>query len=104
LRVAWVINCTGPGIHHRRSTHPILSPLLESGVLGDDVFGLGLQTDVAGRAVDAQGKVHADLLIAGTLRKSTLWESTAVPELRQQAAAVARIALETLAADATKLS
>jgi len=34
--------------------------------------------------------------IAGTLRKSTLWESTAVPELRQQAAQAAQVALQTL--------
>jgi uncharacterized NAD(P)/FAD-binding protein YdhS len=94
LRVTWVINCTGPGIHHRRSTHPILRPLIESGVLCDDALGLGLRTDSEGRALDANGEVHSNLFIAGTLRKSTLWESTAVPELRQQAEIVAGIALQ----------
>jgi uncharacterized NAD(P)/FAD-binding protein YdhS len=39
------------------------------------------------------GDPHPDLLIAGTLRKATLWESTAVHELRQQAQNVARTAL-----------
>jgi uncharacterized NAD(P)/FAD-binding protein YdhS/predicted metal-dependent enzyme (double-stranded beta helix superfamily) len=102
LRVAWVINCTGPGIHHRRSTHPILRPLIESGVLGDDPLGLGLPTDSEGRALDAKGEAHADLLVAGTLRKSNLWESTAVPELRQQAAVVAHLALQTLASKKTQ--
>jgi uncharacterized NAD(P)/FAD-binding protein YdhS len=102
LRVAWVINCTGPGIHHRRSTHPILRPLIESGVLCDDPLGLGLRTDSEGRALDAKGGTHADLLVAGTLRKSNLWESTAVPELRQQAAAVAQIAWQKLAGSRTK--
>ncbi len=96
LRVAWVINCTGPGIHHRRSTHPILRPLLDCGTLSDDALGLGLRTDAEGRAVKADGSVHSNLLIAGTLRKSTLWESTAVPELREQAAAVARIAFQSI--------
>jgi uncharacterized NAD(P)/FAD-binding protein YdhS len=96
LRVAWVINCTGPGIHHRRSTHPILRPLIESGTLCDDELGLGLRTDAEGRAIRANGEVHSNLLVAGTLRKSALWESTAVPELRQQAAAAARLALATL--------
>jgi uncharacterized NAD(P)/FAD-binding protein YdhS len=33
------------------------------------------------------------LLVAGTLRKSTLWESTAVPELRQQAKSAAETVL-----------
>ena len=102
LRVGWVINCTGPGIHHRRSTHPILRPLIESGVLGEDPLGLGLLTDSEGRALDAKGQAQADLMVAGTLRKSNLWESTAVPELRQQAAKVAHLALQRLAGSGTR--
>jgi len=96
LRVQWVVNCTGPGIHYRRSTHSILRPLIEAGTICDDKLGLGLCTDADGRATDCDGKAHPDLLVAGTLRKSSLWESTAVPELRQQAAAVAKIALQAL--------
>jgi uncharacterized NAD(P)/FAD-binding protein YdhS/predicted metal-dependent enzyme (double-stranded beta helix superfamily) len=96
LRVSWVINCTGPGIHHRRSTHPILRSVIEAGVLCDDPLGLGLRTDAEGRAIDGRGEVHTNLFIAGTLRKATLWESTAVPELRQQAAQAAQVALQTL--------
>jgi uncharacterized NAD(P)/FAD-binding protein YdhS len=97
LRVAWVINCTGPGAHDRQTTHPILRPLIDSGVLSGDALGLGLDTDIDGRALNASGSAQPSLLIAGTLRKATLWESTAVPELRQQAATVAKIALRTLA-------
>jgi uncharacterized NAD(P)/FAD-binding protein YdhS len=96
VRVSWIINCTGPGIHHRRSTHPILRSLIEAGVLCDDPLGLGLRTDAEGRAIDGRGEVHTNLFIAGTLRKATLWESTAVPELRQQAAQAAQVALQTL--------
>jgi uncharacterized NAD(P)/FAD-binding protein YdhS len=94
--VAWVINSTGPGAHARQTTHPILRPLLDSGVLWGDDLGLGLHTDADGRALSARGQAHSNLLIAGTLRKSTLWEPTAVPELRQQAAAVAAMALRAL--------
>jgi uncharacterized NAD(P)/FAD-binding protein YdhS/predicted metal-dependent enzyme (double-stranded beta helix superfamily) len=96
VRVSWVINCTGPGVHLRRSTHPILRSVIEAGVLCDDPLGLGLRTDAEGRAIDGRGEVHTNLFIAGTLRKSTLWESTAVPELRQQAAQAAQVALQTL--------
>ncbi len=92
-RVAWVINCTGPGAQNRHTTHPILRPLIQSGVICDDGLGLGVPTDQEGRALKHNGKAHANLLIAGTLRKANLWESTAAPELRQQAADVAKIAL-----------
>jgi uncharacterized NAD(P)/FAD-binding protein YdhS len=96
VRVSWVINCTGPGAHNRHSTHPILRPLLEAGTLSQDELCLGLHTDACGRAIDSSGQSLQTLLVAGTLRKSTLWESTAVPELRQQAQVVAQTALATL--------
>lgn len=96
VRVCWVVNCTGPGVHSRHATHPFLRPLLEAGTLCSDELGLGLLTDTCGRAIDAGGNTHPDLLIAGTLRKATLWESTAVPELRQQAQTAARTALAAL--------
>jgi uncharacterized NAD(P)/FAD-binding protein YdhS len=96
VRVSWVINCTGPGVHNRHTTHPILRPLLETGALCEDELSLGLRTDSIGRAIDADGKTQDTLLVTGTLRKSTLWESTAVPELRQQAQIVAQTALATL--------
>lgn len=37
-----------------------------------------------------------DLQVAGALRKSTRWESTAIPELREQAQAAGCIALAVL--------
>jgi len=93
LRVNWVINCTGPGIQNRHTTHPLLRALMENGILCDDELALGIQTDEAGRAINANGTPATDLLLAGTLRKATLWESTAVPELRHQAQTVAKCAL-----------
>jgi uncharacterized NAD(P)/FAD-binding protein YdhS len=93
-RVSWVVNCTGPGAHNRHRTHPFLRPLLDAGTISNDELGLGLLTDEFGRALDIGLDAHPDLLVAGTLRKATLWESTAVSELRQQAQTIARTALE----------
>lgn len=96
MRVAWVVNCTGPGVHSHHTTHPFLRPLLKRGILVSDELCLGLITDGLGRAVNANGRTFPDLFVAGTLRKATLWESTAVPELVQQAQTVARAALSAL--------
>ncbi len=93
---AWVVNCTGPGAHTATSTHSFLRPHLQERTLACDELALGLLSDPEGRALDGDGNVQEDLLIVGTLRKSTLWESTAVPELRKQAQTAARVALETL--------
>jgi uncharacterized NAD(P)/FAD-binding protein YdhS len=96
VRASWIVNCSGPGAHNSHGTHPFLQPLLEAGTLRNDELKLGLLTDVCGRAIGESGDPHPDLLVAGTLRKATLWESTAIPELRQQAQTVARIALASL--------
>jgi uncharacterized NAD(P)/FAD-binding protein YdhS len=96
LKVAWVLNCTGPGVHGPHQTYGFLSPLLKNGSLCNDDLGLGLLTDPSGRAITTHGDIHPNLLVAGTLRKATLWESTAVPELREQAREVASMALSAL--------
>ena len=99
LRVTWVVNCTGPGAHHRHKTHGFLRPLVHQGILCMDDLGLGVLTDTCGRAMSEVDGPRSDLFVAGTLRKATLWESTAVPELRQQAREVARTAIATLSAE-----
>ncbi|HEY6848487.1 MAG TPA: FAD/NAD(P)-binding protein [Terracidiphilus sp.] len=98
-RVSWVVNCTGPGAHNRHGTHPFLRPLLDAGTICNDELGLGLLTDDSGRAIGVSKDARQDLLVAGTLRKATLWESTAVSELRQQAQTIAHTALDALSRD-----
>jgi uncharacterized NAD(P)/FAD-binding protein YdhS/predicted metal-dependent enzyme (double-stranded beta helix superfamily) len=93
LRVAWVVNCTGPVAAHAGDADPAIASLLMSGDLRADSLGLGIETDSHGRARAADGRIVDDLLLVGTLRKPDCWESTAVPELRVQAAEVAGLAL-----------
>jgi len=82
----WVINCTGPG--SGQGLPPLLANLVNDGLLEADPLGLGVLSMNDGRA-RAHGRVFDDLLLVGTLRKPDLWESTAVPDLRVQAAQAA---------------
>ena len=86
----WVVNCTGPGTYGRSGLPPLLANLVSSGYLEEDPLRLGVCCTSDGRAL-VQGQVIDDLLVVGTLRKPALWESTAVPELRQQCAVAAEI-------------
>ncbi len=83
---SWVINCTGPLPSNSVESNPVIGSLLVSGVLRPDELSLGIETTVNGNAIAENGQEVADLFLVGTLRKSTDWESTAVPELRSQAA------------------
>src|SRR5262249_27415440 len=88
-QAAWVINCTGPLPSNQVESNPVIGSLLVSGLLRPDDLALGIETTAEGNAISADGQVVPDLFIVGTLRKSVDWESTAVPELRNQAAGVA---------------
>ena len=91
-RVARVFNCIGPGMSVRDTIDPMLGSLLRGGLASPDELGLGLRTDGEGHLVGAGGTADARLLLVGALRRGDLWETTAVPELRGQAAAAARAA------------
>ena len=86
---AWVINCTGPMPSNSAESNPVIGSLLVHGWLLSDELSLGIETSPEGHALDADGRTVSDLFVVGTLRKPSLWESTAVPELRGQAATVA---------------
>ncbi|WP_210504098.1 FAD/NAD(P)-binding protein [Nocardioides xinjiangensis] len=88
LRVAAVVNCTGPV--GSIAGDPLLSRLAQTGLVRPGPAGLGIDTADDGRIV---GTLPATLpfLAVGSLRRGNLWESTAMPEIREQAYDVARI-------------
>jgi uncharacterized NAD(P)/FAD-binding protein YdhS len=86
----WVVNCTGPGSPGSKGLPTMLQALVDAGVLEEDALGLGVRSTSDGRAL-SHGRVIENLIVIGTLRKPDLWESTAVPELRVQAAVAAEV-------------
>ena len=98
--VGWVVNCTGPRHDVRTLGDPLLDNLLGSrpdGALAvAATAGMGVRTR-NGRVVDENGSTDAPLWTLGALRRGELWESTAVPEIRSQAFALATGILDTIA-------
>jgi uncharacterized NAD(P)/FAD-binding protein YdhS len=96
--VDWVINCTGPDSDIRRVEEPLWKNLLVRGVVRPDPHAIGVVTAADGALLGRDDKPSRSVYLVGPLRKAQLWESTAVPELRVQAADVARTVLASLPA------
>ena len=83
FRVDHIINCTGPDSDLRHTHEPLLTQLVESGMLCPDPLGLGLQINDDLAVIDSQGVPSPWLSYVGPMLKARWWEATAVPELRQ---------------------
>jgi uncharacterized NAD(P)/FAD-binding protein YdhS/glyoxylase-like metal-dependent hydrolase (beta-lactamase superfamily II) len=96
LRVNRIINCTGANCNYRRLQHPLIASLQAQQLIRPHALSMGIDTAENGAVIDAQGNVSEVLYTLGTPRKGNLWETTAVPEIRSQAAALAQELLKSL--------
>jgi uncharacterized NAD(P)/FAD-binding protein YdhS len=85
-----VVCCAGPLLDYHRISAPLVMSLRDAGHLTPDPLRLGLITDAHGALRSADGMVSSTLFTLGPSRRPAYFESTAVPELRQQAAALAQ--------------
>jgi uncharacterized NAD(P)/FAD-binding protein YdhS len=84
MQFAYAFNCTGPLHSVARTKDPLLRSLLDAGAVHPDHLGIGLDVDERSRAAGAER-----LWALGPLTKGRYWEIIAVPDIREQAAAVA---------------
>lgn len=91
LKVARIINCSGPSRDYARTDNPLIAGLRDAGWITPDIFGLGLETDANGHLISADGSPTPGLYTLGPLRIAGLWESIAIPEIRSQASDLAGI-------------
>ncbi|KAB1987477.1 FAD/NAD(P)-binding protein [Streptomyces triticiradicis] len=96
LRVGAVVNCTGAPTGPRNAMDPLVRCVLERGYGRTGPAGLGLDTAGDGRLVPAAGAPVLRLWTIGAARRGNLLETTAVPEIRAQAAEVAGSLLDVL--------
>jgi uncharacterized NAD(P)/FAD-binding protein YdhS len=87
LQPSRVINCAGLELNLAKSANPLLRQILAAGMVEPHATGLGVGADKHYRA---WGALHPNLFVIGSLLTGQLLESTAVPELREQAASIAK--------------
>ncbi len=88
LTVSAIVNCTGAvaTLH----SDPLLAALAAGGLAKAGPADLGIATREDGAVLDANGAAGG-LFALGALRRGDLWESTAMPEIRAQAQALATL-------------
>jgi uncharacterized NAD(P)/FAD-binding protein YdhS len=91
-----VVNCTGPDPRAERSTDPLVQSLLSSGLVRCDARALGIDVAADGRVISRDGSAVDRLYYIGPWLRARDWEATAVPELREHAAVLAKRLLSNL--------
>jgi uncharacterized NAD(P)/FAD-binding protein YdhS len=90
LHVDRVINCTGIHEYYNHRPRRLIGALIEAGIATANDLGIGFHTDEHGALIGADGIPSDVFFTLGPPRRGELFETTAVPEIRTQAAALAR--------------
>jgi uncharacterized NAD(P)/FAD-binding protein YdhS len=90
LSVGLLVNCTGPQESLNDAPATLFQKLLERGLIRPDALDMGIEVTPDFAVVNEDGHASHCLFAIGPLLRGTLWETTAVPELRAQADQVAK--------------
>ena len=85
-----IVNCTGPHHDLRESDEPLLRRLFAEGAVRPHPTGYGLDVSAEGNIIGADGKASSRLFALGPPTIGAYWETTAVPEIRVRAQALAQ--------------
>jgi uncharacterized NAD(P)/FAD-binding protein YdhS/uncharacterized RmlC-like cupin family protein len=89
-----VLNCSGLEFDFCQIEDPLLNKLLNDGTIKPDSLSLGFEASTEGALIDKNSKTSEVLFTLGPALKGKLWETTAVPEIRNQAYKLAELIKE----------
>lgn len=90
LEAARIIDCRGIRNDPERHASPLIAGLLQSGQARLDPLRLGLDISQDCRLVSREGGSSERIFAMGPVSRAAFWEITAIPDIRVQAAALAR--------------
>lgn len=90
LHVSRTVNCTGPQINYPELNDELVRSLLSSGLIAPSPLKMGIRALSNGSVLKNEEEISANMYAIGSLLRGVLWETTAVPELREQAENIAK--------------
>ena len=91
LQADWLVSGTGATADITANASPLLRDLFRSGLARPDPLRLGIDASAAGAVIDAAGSPSDVLYTLGPPLRGLWYETTAIPEIRAQAGALARL-------------
>jgi uncharacterized NAD(P)/FAD-binding protein YdhS len=88
-----IINCIGSESDFRKLDSLLVKNLFRNGYIRSDGLNFGIDALPNGSVVGQNGEVSGVIYTLGTALKGTLWETTAIPEIRIQAKQLADLLL-----------
>ena len=101
LTAGWVVDATGPAADITSTPDPLIRSLLAGGLVRPDPLRLGIDADSGGAVIDARGRPSADFFTLGPTLRGVRYETTAIAEIKDQAAALAGRLIDTARSRAT---
>jgi uncharacterized NAD(P)/FAD-binding protein YdhS len=95
LPADWLVDAAGPASDISQAVSPLLRDMFATGIARPDPLHLGIDAAVTGAVLDADGAPSEVLFTLGPTLRGLWYETTAIPEIRDQAAALARLITST---------
>jgi uncharacterized NAD(P)/FAD-binding protein YdhS len=99
LPAEMVLNCSGTDLSGAAFLQEPIRGLIAGGLIKPDLLKMGLSVTPSGALVDSSDRIWDNLFAVGALCRGVFWETTAVPEIRQQAAVLASELLRVISAE-----
>lgn len=80
-----LVNCIGSESNFSKIDRPFVKNLIARGHIRNDELSMGIAATPDGCIIDKNGRSSKVVYTLGTALKGTLWETTAIPEIRTQA-------------------
>lgn len=93
IRADTIINCIGSESNFRKLDSKLVASLYDRGYIRSDGLNFGIDALPNGSVVGQNGENSSVIFTLGTALKGTLWETTAIPEIRAQAKKLAEFLL-----------
>lgn len=94
---AHIIDCRGIRRDPEENASPVIASLLGNGTARIDPLGLGLDVSPDSAVIDARCRPSDRIFAIGPPSRAAFWEITAIPDIRNQAADLARRLIESWA-------